>query len=380
MTGRAFRCPGVDPEVAVDGPQSIPFITSIPMSMTLEELARLLGAELRGDGTHVVSGCAGLEEAGADDVSFLANRRYAHCLATTRAGAVILSKEDADQLDNGSALIAEDPYFAFREAMVAMYGFRPRSEPGISEQAIVHPGAKVAASCSVQDFAFIAANARLGERCVVYPHCYIGENVVIGDDCTLFPNVTIYESCVLGDRVHLHAGCVIGQDGFGYATHEGSHHKIPQVGNVVIEDDVELGANCAVDRATVGSTVIGAGTKLSDLVAIGHGTRLGSHNLIVAQVGLAGSVQTGSHVVMGGQVGVAGHLKIGDGVQIAAKSALKDDVEDHVVVGGAPAMPLQLAKRNYLAFMRLGEYVRDLRRMKKQVEKLQRRLDETKRD
>ena len=219
--------------------------------------------------------------------------------------------------------------------------------------------------------ACVAAGARVGRRCVIYPYCFVGPDAVVGDDCVLFPNVTVYDRCVLGDRVVLHAGCVIGQDGFGYATYEGKHWKIPQTGNVVVEDDVEMGAGCVVDRATVGSTRIGLGTKFSDLVAIGHGAVIGKHNLLVAQVGIAGSSQTGDYVVMGGQVGVAGHLKIGDMARIAAKAGVKDDLPAHGQYGGQPAQPFGQTKRSLVAVARLPELIQAFRKLQKRVAELE---------
>ncbi|MEE9212748.1 MAG: UDP-3-O-(3-hydroxymyristoyl)glucosamine N-acyltransferase, partial [Phycisphaeraceae bacterium] len=341
------------------------------MTITLEQLAHKIGAQLRGDGSQTVIGCASLEEAGPEHVSFLANRKYANQLAASRAGAIIVCPDDADQADDRTLLVADDPYFAFRQAMVELHGWRQQPVPGISELAYIDPSAVIGELCTIRPFAYIAPRATIGKRCIIYPQCYVGKDSVIGDDCVIYPNVTIYAGCVLGDRVTVHAGCVIGQDGFGYATHNGKHHKIPSAGNVVIEDDVELGANCAIDRATVGSTVIGKGTKLSDLIAIGHGTTVGQHNLLVAQVGLAGSTRTGDYVAMGGQVGVAGHLTIADHVQLAGKTAVITDIPDKGQYGGIPAVPLQQAKRNALATSELPGLIQDSQRIKKRLEKLE---------
>ncbi len=343
------------------------------MATTLEQLAQQIGAEVRGDPTALVLRCAGLEEAGPEDVSFLANRKYAKLLSTTKAAAVIISAAEAELADGLTLLVADDPYFAFRQAVVALHGFRQHPEPqgaGDARQWI-DPSASVGQDCTLFPMTYIAAGAKIGHRCVIYPYCFVGPDAVIGDDCVLFPNVTVYDGCVLGDRVVLHAGCVIGQDGFGYATHRGRHCKIPQIGNVVIEDDVEMGACCVVDRATVGSTRVGQGTKFSDLVAIGHGARIGAHNLLVAQVGIAGSSQTGTHVVMGGQAGVAGHIKIGDMAQIAAKAGVKDDLPANGQYGGQPAQPFHQTKRSLVAVSRLPDLVQDFRKLQKRVAELE---------
>ena len=347
------------------------------MNLTISQLATMVQAEVRGDGGRSLTGCAGLDEATADQVSFLANRKYAGSLKTTKAGAVILSAADAatapPQL---TVLIAKDPYFAFRQAMVALHGFRKHPPAGISAQAIVDPSAIIGEGCCIEPFVVIAAGAKIGPRTVIYPHCYVGVDAIIGEDCILFPSVTVYDRCVLGNRVTLHAGCVIGQDGFGYATtklpgEEPRHHKIPQIGNAVIEDDVEMGANCAIDRATLGSTRIGKGTKFSDLIAIGHGASLGKHNLLVAQVGIAGSTDTGDYVVMGGQAGVAGHLSIGTGAQLAAQSGVMTDVPAGEKFGGQPAMPLNQAKRTVLAMVRLPDLLKEVKDLEKRIAELE---------
>ncbi|MFP4144139.1 MAG: UDP-3-O-(3-hydroxymyristoyl)glucosamine N-acyltransferase [Phycisphaeraceae bacterium] len=349
------------------------------MEMTARQLADHIGARLRGDGSTPLTGCATLDQAGPGDVSFLANRKYASQLATTQAGAVVLSPDDADRYQGPAALIADDPYFAFREAMVALAGFREQPPPGIDERAVIDAAATLGEDCHVGAFAVVAAGAVVGDRCVIYPGCYVGPDAKIGDDCILYPSVTVYDRCELGSRVTLHAGCVIGQDGFGYATHANAggapaHHKIPQTGNAVVEDDVEMGANCSVDRASMGSTVIGRGTKFSNSVTIGHGTRVGKYNLFVAQVGLAGSVVTGDYVVMGGQVGVAGHLRIGDGVQIAAQSGVMHDLEANTQYGGSPARPFTETKRQLLAMGRLPDLLGSVRKLEKRVAELEARI------
>ncbi len=354
------------------------------MSMTLSELAERIDATVRGDGSLQVTGCAPLGDAGPGDVSFVANRKYVKHMATTGAGAVVVSPADAESehAAGRTLLVADDPYYAFRQAVVALHGFREQPQPGISPMAVIDPEAEVADDCCIQPFSYVAAGARVGARCIIYPNCFIGPNARIGDDCVLYPGVVVYDDCVLGDRVILQAGCVIGQDGFGYATHqcdgeEPRHHKIPQIGNVVIEDDVELGANCAIDRATVGSTVIARGTKFSDLVAIGHGSKVGPHNLLVAQVGLAGSVETGRYVVMGGQVGVAGHLRIGDGVQIAATSGVATDIPDGAgQFGGTPAIPMSQMRRVAMNLPRTPEQAKTLKKLLKRVEALEAELAE----
>lgn len=353
------------------------------MAMALQALADRIGAVVRGDGQRLVSGCAALVDAGPQDVSFLANRRYAPLVSTTRAGAVILGPVDAAEYGEraeGQArgekgertlLVADDPYFAFREAVSALHGTVPQPRAGIRPGADVHPDAIIGRDCSIQSFVVVSAGARIGDDCVLHPGCCIGQDVTIGAGSILYPNVTVYRGCVIGDRVTLHAGCVVGVDGFGYATHAGVHHKITPIGNVVIEDDVEMGAGCVIERATVGSTCVGRGSKFSDLIAIGHGAQVGPYNLLVAQVGMAGSARSGSHVSMGGQAGVAGHLTIGDRVQVAAKAGVMSDLAAETQVGGQPAVPLTQAKRNVLNTRRIPDLIRDLRRVQARVTALE---------
>jgi len=343
------------------------------MSMTVAELAERIGAEVHGDGSRTVSQCSGLEDADANSVSFLANRRYAKRLKKTSAAAVILSPRDCDRAGkaNITMLVSDDPYFAFREAVVALHGFRDNPPPGVSDLAAVSDQATLGEGCSIQPFAVIEAGATLGRHCIVHPNCYIGRNVHIGDHAHLFPGVVIYDDCVIGNNVTIHANSVIGEDGFGYATRSGVHHKIPQTGNVVIEDDVELGAGCAIDRATLGSTVIGRGTKFSNMIAIGHGTKVGPHNLFVAQVGIAGSSRTGSHVAIGGQSGVIGHISVGDRAQIAARTGVVQNIPGDSQWGGYAAMPLEDMKKVAWEVIHLPDLVQEVRELKQRISDLE---------
>jgi UDP-3-O-[3-hydroxymyristoyl] glucosamine N-acyltransferase len=322
------------------------------VSTTLKELAAEIGTEVVGDADLRVSSVNTLEDAGPGQVSFLSNAKYVKLLETTRASAVIVAPHVTSE--RVALLRTRDPYLAFAKAVIKLHGHRKHPHAGI------HPAAHVDPTATV------------GPGSVLYPGVYVGPRARVGRDCVLFPNVVVYDDTVLGDRVTVHSGTSIGQDGFGYATAKGpdgvvAHHKIPQVGNVIIEDDVEIGSNCAIDRATLGSTVIGRGTKLSDLVTIGHGTKIGPHGLLVAQVGIAGSVKVGHHVIMAGQVGVAGHLEIGDHVTLAAQSGVMSDIPDHSTLLGAPAMKATHARRVYAVFTQLPEL---LERVKKLEQKL----------
>lgn len=344
--------------------------------MKASELANLIGATLSGSDINITR-CATLDEATSEEVSFLTNYKYASNLQDSSAGAVILSSKDAQKVHGKTLLIADDPYFAFRQAVVQLHGFARQPKPGISDLASVHPSAKIGENVHIAPFVVVEADAVIGARTTIHPRCTISQGAVLGENCILYSGVIVYRKCILGNRVTLHAGCSIGQDGFGYATHQGVHHKIPQTGIARIEDDVEMGANCSVDRATLGQTVVGAGSKFSNSVTIGHGTKVGRHNLFVAQVGLAGSVQTGDYVAMGGQVGVAGHLKIGNKVQIAATSGVMQDVPDSAQVGGTPATSLGEAFRVHANVQRLPKLAATVKKMGKRIAELEKQLQKT---
>jgi len=316
--------------------------------MTLSELAAAIGAELVGDGSLLIDSANTLEAARAGQVSFLSNPKYSKQVETTKASAVVVSPHF--KMPGVNLLRHKNPYYAFMQAVVKLHGYRKHPHSGI------HPRATVDSS------------ATIGEGSVLYPGVYVGPRARVGRDCILYPNVVIYDDCVLGDRVIIHANTSIGQDGYGFATHKGAdgevaHHKIPQIGNVVIEDDVEIAANATIDRAALGSTIIGEGSKLGDLITIGHNARVGAHCLLVAQVGIAGSTILGHHVTMGGQVGVAGHLKIGDGATVAAGTGIMQDVDEKAIMIGTPAMPASQARRVYAIFTQLPELLARVKKL-----------------
>jgi UDP-3-O-[3-hydroxymyristoyl] glucosamine N-acyltransferase len=318
--------------------------------MVLSELARWIGAEIVGDASIGVASCAGLLDAGAGQLSFLANAKYADQLETTKASAVIVALGVSQP--RLTLLRTADPYYAFAQAVVILHGHRKHPHAGVHPAAHVDPTATVAPGTTI------------------YPGVYVGPRAKVGRDCILYPNCVVYDDCILGDRVIVHAGAVIGQDGYGYATHRGEHTKIPQVGIVVLEDDVEVGANCSIARASLGRTLIGQGTKIDSNVVIGHGVHIGPHSLLVAQVGVAGSTRIGHHATMGGQVGVAGHLRVGNNVNISAQAGVINDVDDQSTVMGSPAMPAAHARRVYAIFTQLPKLAERVKRLEHQVEEL----------
>ncbi len=345
------------------------------MTLTLSELAGRINATLIGDGATTVSGCASIETAGPEEVAFVANAKYGRHLASTAAAAVIVGPS-VPCPDHVSRLVSDDPYYAFRNAMVALHGYRQHPEPmddrgdGISPGACVHPEAALGKGVRLHPNAVVERGASVGDQTVLYPGAYVGPDARVGNECILHPSAVVYDRCVLGDRVILHANTVVGHDGFGFATHQGRHHKIPQAGIVVVGDDVEIGAGCAIERAAMGETRIGSGTKLADLISIGHGTHIGEHCLFVSLVGVSGSVEVGNYVVLGGQVGVTGHLSIGDGVQAAGKSAIAHDIPPGQKVGGVPAVDIDQAKRNALAGRDLYGLAKRVRQLERELERL----------
>jgi UDP-3-O-[3-hydroxymyristoyl] glucosamine N-acyltransferase len=313
--------------------------------MRLDELAKRINAELVGDGSIEITGVATLDSAGAGQLSFVSNPKYAKQLLTTQASAVVVST--AVKSDRLAMLKAKNPYYTFRQAVVLLHGFRKHPHAG------VHPAAH------------IDPTATIGEGSVIYPGVVVGPRVKIGRDCILYSNVNVYDDCILGDRVIVHAGATLGVDGFGFATEAGVHHKIPQIGNLVIEDDVEIGANSSIERGALESTVIGRGTKIDNAVVIGHGTRVGEHCLFVAQVGIAGSVTIGHHVVLGGQTGVAGHLTIGDGVMVGAKSGVSGDIPAKSMMLGSPVMEIRKYRRSAALFKNFPELLERIKRLER---------------
>jgi UDP-3-O-[3-hydroxymyristoyl] glucosamine N-acyltransferase len=319
--------------------------------MTIDELAREIGAEVAGSGSGTVTSAATLEEAQPGQVSFLANAKYGKQLEATRASAVICAP-GVREVPNTTLLKTADPYYAFMKAVVKLHGHRKHPHAGVHADAKVDPTATV------------------GEGSIVYGGASIGPRARIGRDCIIYPNAVIYEDCVLGDRVIVHANTVIGVDGYGFATHKGVHHKIPQIGNVIIHDDVEIGAGCSIERAALGSTVIGKGTKIDQLVVIGHGVKVGEGCLLVAQTGIAGSVTLGNYVTLAGQTGVSGHLKIGNQVTVGAQSGVISDIDDQQTVVGSPAMPASHARRVYMLFTQLPTIVDRIKALEQQMEEL----------
>ena len=336
--------------------------------MTLGELARRLECPVEGDSGIEIQRVAKIETAGPGDVTFLANPKYAAALASTKASAVIAATVEGAPC---AIIRSATPYLTFARAAQALSPER-RPEPGVHPRAWVDAEAVVDPTASIGPFAAIGAGVRIGARTIVHPHAVIGADSVIGADCLIHANVSIRERCTLGARVIVQNGAVIGSDGYGFAQRpDGSHEKIPQTAPVVIEDDVEIGANTTIDRPAVGETRIKAGTKIDNLVQIAHGVVLGRHVLLAAQVGIAGSTVIGDHVTFGGQVGVGGHLTIGDRVKAVGQSGITNSVAADGFVSGYPAIPNHEWRRSSAVFRKLPEMRRQLKDLTARLQKIE---------
>ncbi|MGC8552769.1 MAG: UDP-3-O-(3-hydroxymyristoyl)glucosamine N-acyltransferase [Phycisphaerae bacterium] len=359
-------------------------MTNTQQPITAATLAEHVGGKLLGDGSVRIERCRSLGSAGPHEVSFVSNIKYLKQLATTQAGCVVIGDEVQPEkivrsggLPPLTFIQIADPYFAFRQIMVLLHGFRPHDAVGKATQATVAASAQVGRNVNIHAGAVVGERVRIGDNTTIYQNVSIMNDAVIGEGSILYPGCVVYDRCVLGKRVILQAGAVIGCDGYGFATHQGVHHKIPQIGNVVLEDDVEVGANTVIERAAMESTTIGKGTKLGNLVVIGHNCKIGEHNLLVSQVGMAGSSNTGQYVVLAGQVGVSGHISIGNQVTAAAQAGITEDVADKQIIGGSPAIAWRTARKAYTLIEHLPEFAKRLRELEALAEKVKASLPDS---
>ncbi len=336
---------------------------------TLRELAGLAGGTVRGDADFAVSGISALESAGRDEISFAVNTGASPQVKASAAGALIIP-ENWPFEEERPCIVVKDPYLAFAR-IASCFASMPFEASGIHPSAVVGEGCLLDPAITVGAGVFIGDGVVIGPEVTIHPGVVIGEGVSIGQGTVIFPNVVIYHGCRIGKNVRIHAGTVIGADGFGYAQGPEGHVKIPQTGIVEIEDDVEIGANVTIDRATFGRTKICRGAKIDNLVMIAHNVTVGPGSIIVSQVGISGSTKVGAGVLMGGQVGVVGHIHIGDGARIGAKSGVAQSVPQGETVSGSPAIPHKKWLRMVNVLKRLPDMVKDIREMKKRLEKLE---------
>jgi len=329
----------------------------------------MLGGETVGDPDTEVVGAAGVREVEEGQATFLTDAKLIRDCAGSRAACVIV-KDFIPELGKPQ-IVSANPLYAFARMLEHFY-VAPHVSTGINSAAFISPDAQIGKNVSIHAFVSVSSRAVIGDNTVLYPGVFVGEGTVIGEECTVYPNVTIREKVRIGNRVIIHPGTVIGADGFRYVMEKGRHHKIPQLGGVVIEDDVEIGANTTIDRAMTGNTVVGKGTKIDNLVQIAHNVSVGEHSLLVSQVGIAGSTEIGSYVVLGGQVGIADHAKIDNGVMLGAQSGVFGRLEKGIY-SGSPAIPHRDWLRSVSLFAKLPELQKRIKELEEKIKELERR-------
>lgn len=338
------------------------------MKVTPETIASIVGGTLEGNPESEITGFAKIEEAREGDISFIANPKYSHYVSTTEASALLVANDFVAPEGTRATLIrVSDPYAALAVLMAKFSSAEHKK--GIDPRAFVSENAEIGKNVYVGAFAYVGDGAKISDNAMIYPQSYIGDRTEVGEDTIIRPHVTIYEDCRIGARCILHAGCVIGADGFGFAPSGEEYVKIPQIGIVIIEDDVEIGANTTIDRATMGETRIGKGTKLDNLIQIAHNVSVGRNNVFAAQTGVAGSTRIGDSNRIGGQVGIAGHIKFGSRCEVGAQSGIHKGLGDGKRVIGYPAMDIENFARSAVLMKSLPGLFRDVAEIKKELKK-----------
>ncbi|MBN1586294.1 MAG: UDP-3-O-(3-hydroxymyristoyl)glucosamine N-acyltransferase [Candidatus Omnitrophica bacterium] len=339
------------------------------ISKTLREVAEIVEGEVIGDSSVVITGICGIKEAQEGDLTFVANSRYWPLMKHTKASAIIVSRE----VESATMPIirTDNPSLAFAKMVSLIAPNEVHHPQGIHPTAVIGKNVKLGKDVAIQAYVVVEDNVEIGDRSVLYTGVYLGHHTQLGEDVLVYPHVIIRERVSIGNRVIIHSGSVVGSDGFGFATVKGVHHKIPQIGTVVIEDDVEVGANVTIDRARFGVTFIGKGTKIDNLVQIAHNVTIGENSIIVSQSGISGSTTIGKNVTIAGQSGIVGHITIGDNVVIAAQAGVTKSIEANQFVSGYPAKPHAQAKRINAMVQRLPRLARDLEELQKKVDDLE---------
>jgi len=342
------------------------------MEITAQQLAAMVNGTVEGDSTVVINTYAKIEEAEAGSLTFLANPKYTHFIYETNASAVLVRKDFVPEQEVKTTLIrVDDPYATLAMLLNYVNNLMAPKRVGVEQPSYVSEGVELPEGTYVGAFAYVGKNVKLGKNVKIYPQVYVGDGVELGDDVILYPGVKVYHGCKIGNRCIVHAGTVIGSDGFGFAPKEdGTFEKISQIGIVVIEDDVEIGSNTSIDRATMGATVIKRGVKLDNLIQVAHNVEIGENTVMAAQVGIAGSTKIGKNNMIGGQVGFAGHITVGDNNGIGAQSGVPNSVGSNQRLMGSPVVPALDFARQVVYMKRLGDMSNDLRTLKKEVAKL----------
>ena len=332
--------------------------------ITLSGIQKLIGGELIGSPDVLLTGISSLEDAEQNDLSYVVSEHVLKAALGSKAAAFVVGRRISELKQ--SQVVVSHPAYAFARLAEALFT-KPYHPLGIHAEVIRGADVQIGSDVSIWPYVTLGDRVKIGARVTLYPGVFIGSDSVVGDDSLLYPNVVVREGCCIGARVIIHSGTVIGSDGFAYVQHQGSHHKVPQLGGVTIEDDVELGANVTVDRATFGQTVIKRGTKVDNLVQIAHNVTVGEDSILVAQVGIAGSTRLGHHVMIGGQAGLTDHVEVGDHVMVAARSGVNRSLEPNQIVAGAPVMPHETFLRSQAVIPRLPELRQRLRELEKRV-------------
>ena len=346
------------------------------MEFTAQQIADILNGCVAGDPAVKVSGFSKIEEGVPGTLTFLANLKYEQYIYHTKASIVLVNNDFKPTAPVEATMIKVTNAYSSLAKLMELAEQSKAKKSGINATAYIAASATIADDCYIGAFAYIGENAKIGKGCMIYPYVYIGDNVCIGEQTTVYPHVTIYMDCCIGNNCIIHAGAVIGSDGFGFAPEDGKYKKIAQLGNVVIDDDVEIGANTTIDRAVMGSTIIHKGVKLDNLIQIAHNVEVGCHTAMAAQVGIAGSTKIGDNCMLGGQAGVVGHLQIGDNAQIGAQSGITKSVKENAKVMGTPYMPLTSFLRSHINIGKLPELNTKIYKLEREIEELKKNKQE----
>lgn len=344
------------------------------MEFTAKQIAELINGTIEGDENASVSTFAKIEEGRKGAISFLSNPKYTHYIYDTDSSVVIINKDLELENEVKATLIRVDNAYECVAKLLQMYESMKPQKTGIDSLAFISPKATIGKNCYIGAFAFIGDGVVIGDNTQIFPNTYIGDKVTIGNDCIINPNVTIYQGCIINNRVTIHSGTVIGADGFGFAPSENGYNKIPQIGIVTIEDDVEIGANTCIDRSTMGSTYIRKGAKLDNLIQIAHNAEVGKNTVMAAQCGIAGSTKVGDWCMFGGQVGIAGHLHITDHTTVGAQAGITGSIKkEGQTIIGSPAIDAKTYMKSYAVYRRLTDMYMQINKMQKEIEELKRK-------
>ena len=345
------------------------------MEFSALQIATVLNGTIEGNPEVKVNNFSKIEEGKPGTLTFLANPKYEHFIYHTEASIVLVNNDFTPTEPIKATLIKVANAYASLAILLNMVEQAKEKKAGIDSTAYISTSAIIKENCYIGNFAYIGDNVKVGHNCKIYPNTYIGDNVTLGDNCIVYPHVTIYEGCIIGNNCILHAGCVIGSDGCGFAPEGESYKKIPKLGNVILEDNVEIGANTTIDRAVMDSTIIRKGVKLDNLVQIAHNVEVGENTVMAAQVGIAGSTKVGRHCMFGGQVGLSGHIHIADNVILGAQCGVISDVKEQTTLLGAPAINAKNFMRSSAIFNRLPDIYRQINQMQRELEQLKKELN-----